>query len=278
MTEPVPAADAQQQLRRAQAGDRDAIRRLLETHEPQIYRFALRMCDRPEDARDVLQETLLAAFRGLHDFRGEAKLSTWLFQIARSFCSKARRLRTGEPRRMQPLTQVAEQPSDASGPDAVAHAREVGAVLQLALKSLPEHYREVLLLKDVEGLSVEEVADVVGESLAATKSRLHRARLELRQLLEGVLGDGTAPAPCPELADVLSGSAGDDIDQQTCERMEAHMVRCRQCARACDSLKRTVQLCSRAGGEDVPAPIRAAILHALQSAGGTSASAGFSAS
>jgi RNA polymerase sigma-70 factor (ECF subfamily) len=260
-----PGADTEQWLNQARAGDRGAMTRLLEAHEPQIYRFALRMCDRPEDARDVLQETLLAAFRGLGEFRGEAKLSTWLFQIARSFCSKSARLRMGEPRVMQPLTQVAEQPSEARDPEAAAHAREVGAVLQLALAALPAHHREVLLLKDVEGLLAEEVAAVVGESLAATKSRLHRARLELRHLLEGVLDDGVPPvAPCPELADVLSGYAAGDIDQQTCERMEAHMARCRQCAQTCDSLKRTVQMCSRAGGEEVPVPIRAAIRQALQ--------------
>ena len=66
-------------LAQARSGDRDAIALLLETHEPLVYRFALRMCDHPQDARDVLQETLLAAFRGLPAFRGEARLSTWLF-------------------------------------------------------------------------------------------------------------------------------------------------------------------------------------------------------
>jgi RNA polymerase sigma-70 factor (ECF subfamily) len=142
-------------------------------------------------------------------------------------------------------------------------------VLRAALASLPDHYREVLLLKDVEGLSAEEVAEVVQEKVPAVKSRLHRARLELRRLLEPVLGDGTGAAeaaPCPELAEELAGYAGGEIDRHSCERMEAHMATCRRCSDVCESLKSTVRMCSRVDGDEVPAPIKAAIRQALASA------------
>ena len=79
------------------AGQRDALEELLERHEPQIYRFGLRMCGTEDAAREVLQQTLLTAFRGLRSFRGDAALSTWLYQIARSFCIKSRRRRVDEP-------------------------------------------------------------------------------------------------------------------------------------------------------------------------------------
>ena len=185
-------------LEAARAGQRDAIEALLERHEPQIYRFARRMCGRPEDARDVLQETLLAAFTGLPEFRGEANLSTWLFQVARSFCSKTTRTRVGEPGSFEALDapETSCVPSDElRSPAALAHARELSEVLRAAMATLPEHYREVLLLKDVEGLSAEQVAEVVGEKVPAVKSRLHRARVELRAMLESVLGEGAASPP-----------------------------------------------------------------------------------
>jgi RNA polymerase sigma-70 factor (ECF subfamily) len=255
----------------ARAGKREAVEALLERHEPRVYRFALRMCGSEDAAREVLQETLIAAFRHLHDFRGDARLSTWLFQVARSFCTKARRRRSGEPAAMEaidaPEAAVMAMP-DAEGPHARAHASEVGEVLRAALSTLPDHYREVLLLKDVEGLSAEEVAAVLGEKVPAVKSRLHRARLELRRMLEGVLGEPEPDeAPCPELAEELAGYAAGEIDQGACARMEAHMVHCRRCAEACERLKSTVMLCSRVEGDAVPRPIQAAIRQALLAGG-----------
>ncbi len=80
-----------------QAGDDKALGVLLEKHLPAVYRFGVKMCRDPEDAKDVAQETLLAAARGLRDFRGASSVSTWLFTIARSFCIKKRRKRVGEP-------------------------------------------------------------------------------------------------------------------------------------------------------------------------------------
>lgn len=254
-------------LAQARAGQRAALEELLERHEPQIYRFALRMCGAPEDARDVLQETLLAAFKGLRDFRGEAKLSTWLYQVARSFCAKSTRRRVGEPAVHEALDApgMEQLASDATrSPEAMAHARQVGEVLRAALASLPEHQREVLVLKDVQGLPVEEVAEVIGQSLAATKSRLHRARLALRERLQGVLGEAAPAAPCPELALELAGYAAGDIDKSTCERMEEHMARCPRCAAACEGLKSTLKLCSSVEGDEVPAPIQAAVRQALR--------------
>ncbi len=252
-------------LAQARAGERAAVEELLVRHEPQIYRFALRMCGAQEAARDVLQETLLAAFKGVRDFRGDAKLSTWLFQVARSYCSKENRRRAGEPAVHEALDApaAAHLATDAArAPDAVAHAKELGAVLRAALAALPEEQREVIVLKDVHGLPIDEVATVIGQSVPATKSRLHRARLALRGLVQGVL-DGPGAAPCPELTAELSGYAAGEIDKGACERMEAHLARCPRCAEACEGLKSTVRLCSAVEGDEVPAPIQAAVRAAL---------------
>jgi RNA polymerase sigma-70 factor (ECF subfamily) len=252
-------------LAAARAGDRAAVEELLERHEAQIYRFGLRMCGDEDAARDVLQETLLAAFRHLPSFRGDSALSTWLYQIARSFCIKERRGDRG--RNDQPIDeQAAAVATIEPGPDARAHAREIGAALAAAIQSLPDDHREAVVLRDVEGLSAEEAASVVGVEVGALKSRLHRGRLELRARLAALLGEDSAvggPSPCPELAAELAAYTSADIDQATCARIEAHLAQCARCAGACDALKNSVSLCSRIPGGAVPAAVRAAVRRAL---------------
>lgn len=260
-------------LAAAKGGDARAAEALLARHEKQIYRFGLRMCGNEEDAKDVLQETLLAAFKGLRDFRAEAALSTWLYQIARSFCTKARRRPVGEPAvKIDVHGPEARGIADAddAGPDANAHAREIGAVLQAAILALPESQREVILLRDVEGLSAEEAAKVVGIDVGALKSRLHRARIDLRAKLASALGETDADfgggGPCPELADEIEAYASKEIDRSACASIEAHLARCPRCSAACDALKHTVSLCRAAPGGDVPAPVLAAVRKALRAA------------
>jgi RNA polymerase sigma-70 factor (ECF subfamily) len=247
----------------ARDGDRQATEELLARHEQQIYRFGLRLCGDEDSAREVLQETMLAAFRNLQGFRGDAALSTWLFQIARSFCIKERR----HDRPEVPLDDQAHTlAAPAAGPELAAHAREIGAALSAAIATLSPEYREVLVLRDVEGLSAEEAAKVIGIEVASLKSRLHRARVELRARLTTLLGEQSelgGPAPCPELAQELSGYATADIDQATCMKIEEHMARCARCAGACEALKQTVSLCRRLPGGEVPAAVRAAVRRAL---------------
>jgi RNA polymerase sigma-70 factor (ECF subfamily) len=246
----------------ARAGDRTAIDELLARYQPSIYRFGLRMCGDEESAREVLQETMLAAFRHLPGFRGDAALSTWLYQIARSFCIKERR----GVRATTTLDDATPDPAQA--PDRAAHAREIGAALATAIGALPADQREVLVLRDVEGLSAEQAARVVGIEVGALKSRLHRARMALREALAGVV-DARDAEPCRELAHDLAAYAAADVDQATCATIEAHLARCPRCAGACERLQRSVSLCRSIPGEQVPPPVReavrAAILDAMRS-------------
>ena len=253
-------------LAAAQAGDSSAVEELLERHEKQVYRFGLRMCGNEEAARDVLQETLIAAFKGLHQFRGDAALSTWLYQIARSFCLKSRRRGAGEPERHVALDEpeVRQVESPEAGPDHRAEAREIGALLQAAILALPETSREVIVLRDVEGLSAEEAAAVTGLEVGALKSRLHRARMQLREQLAGVQAD--ASGACPELADEIASYVGADIDQAACANIEEHLRRCPRCAGACAALQKAVSLCRQIPGDQVPEPVRASVRRALRKA------------
>jgi RNA polymerase sigma-70 factor, ECF subfamily len=177
----------EQLLEAARSGDDKAVDELLARHEKQVYRFGLRMCGSEEDAKEVLQETLLAAFRGLHAFRGDAQLSTWLYQVARTHCLRLHRRRAGAPEEFQPLDSATQVAAADAAPDMVSHARQMGEMLQAAILALPEARREVLILRDVEGLTAEEAARVVGIEVRALKSRLHRARLQLREHLSTLM-------------------------------------------------------------------------------------------
>jgi RNA polymerase sigma-70 factor (ECF subfamily) len=254
-------------LQAAQGGDRQALGTLLERYAPAITRFSVKMCRNPEDAQDVLQETLAAAARGLGDFRGDASLSTWLFTVARSFCIKKRRTSKHAPERIVPLEDAQGTVAAPAGtaPDEVAASRQAVEALEQALAALDPDQREVLLLRDVEGLAAKEAAAIVGISVGALKSRLHRARAELRTRMLPWLEPEAPPATqpsCPEIASVFSRYLEDDITPSECERMEAHVQGCASCRAACDSLRASLSLC-RASAAEVPPDIQERVRRAI---------------
>jgi RNA polymerase sigma-70 factor (ECF subfamily) len=172
-------------------GEPESLSALVDAYGSRIYGFASRMCRSREDAYDVMQDTFLAAVRSARDFRGEGKLSTWLFRIAANACRKMRRHGKFEPATHLSLDElVAEPPAgDAPGdtdtPEAALQRADLRDALESAIGDLPKPYRAVLVLRDVEGLSTEEVAEALDLSVPAVKTRLHRARLFVRQRLVG---------------------------------------------------------------------------------------------
>src|SRR5689334_11245834 len=207
-------------LERARAGDRVALEKLLERHQAQVYRFGMKMCRDPEDAKDVLQDTLLAMARGVRDFRGASSISTWLYTVARSFCIKKRRRSKFAPAEDRSLdTDVAPEARSLADPaksaDEVLAGRRVEQALEQAIDALEPMYREVLILRDVEGLTAPEVAEVLGVSVQAVKSRLHRARLSVRAHVAPLLeipGDSSvAPGTCPDVLTLFSQHLEDEI-------------------------------------------------------------------
>ena len=183
----------QELLSAARTGDREALEALLLRYQPKVYGFGMRMCRNPEDAEDVLQDTLFAMARTVRDFRGASSLSTWLYSIARSFCVKRRR----RGRSVSAVALSIDTNSQAAaaqlahpgpGPEQHLENRELEAVLARAIAGLAPPYREVLVLRDIEGLSASEVAEVIGSTVDTVKSRLHRARLAVRNALAPLLG------------------------------------------------------------------------------------------
>jgi len=177
---------------RARGGDQRAFEEIVNRYEDRIYRFGYRMCGHDEDARDVLQDTFLAALRHLSGYRGEGRFVNWLYKIASSACLKKRRRRKDEPDhpvslddegREDGVPLVQRLASPIPTPDEEAHREELRRALHTAVMRLPEHYRIVLVLRDFEHRSTEEVAEALGLQLSATKVRLHRARLMMRKHL-----------------------------------------------------------------------------------------------
>jgi len=268
-----PAAPADADLLdEARAGSGAALEALLERHEAKLYRFARRLCRHREDAEDVLQESLLAAARGLPRFRGASSLGTWLYTIARSFCIKKRRRSVFAP----PEVSLDTEASVAAGgvadpsrrPDEALEASRLEAALEREIARLERPYREVLLLRDIEGLSSAEVARVTGLSVGAVKTRLHRARARLREALAPFMAPrgeaaARAAAPCPDVVRLFSRHLEGDVSAKTCASMEKHLASCPRCAGACDELKEVLRLCRAAPEPAVPADVQGKVRRAV---------------
>ena len=258
-------------LAAARRGDRAALGELLEHHQNRVFGFGVKMCGTPEDAKDVAQETLLTMVRTVRDFRGDASLSTWLYTVARSFCIKKRRRTKGAPAFHEPLDHAARESADepAATPEQMLLGREARQTVAAALDQLEPEAREVVILRDIEGLTAAEVAGVTGLSVAAVKSRLHRARATLREHLLAVVGGeptGAAPASCPDVLTMLSRKLEDEISPDVCAEMESHLAGCPRCTGLCNSLKRTLAVCKSLPTPAVPAQVQESLRQAVAAA------------
>jgi len=186
-SEPARSEVDAQFLESLREGDAAAFDRLVGTYANGIYALLHRLVDDAEEARDLTQETFLQAFRSIAAFRGEASLRTWLYRIA---VNQARNRRRWWRRRCRDETISLDEPSGngvpvAEGdPEQTALQRERERALHAALQALGEPFREVVVLRDIEGLSYEEIAATLEISLGTVKSRLARGRAELRRRLE----------------------------------------------------------------------------------------------
>jgi len=168
---------------RLATGDPRAFEALVTRYQHRVFGVALRMLGSRAEAEEIAQETFLRAHRALGEFRGDARLGTWLYAIAPRLCLN--RLASG-PRRHEQSDEVAVLRRPAEGVDAAAvlEQRELQAALHEAIAALPEERRIVVVLRDLEGLAYEEIADVLGLPLNTVRTRLHRARLDLKAKLE----------------------------------------------------------------------------------------------
>jgi len=195
----MPDDPDRQLVERARAGSSDAFAELVRRNTRAIYRVALRLSGNPSDAEEILQETFLQLHRTLDAFRGEARVSTWLYRIAvnaalmylrRQKRHQAERLDDHLPRYDERgrLARLDVDYSVAARADRVVEARELASAALDALASLPEVYRMPFVLRDLEELGTEETAEILGVSVGLVRQRVHRARLALRARLSALAG------------------------------------------------------------------------------------------
>ena len=182
------------------AGQPELFQELVKRYEQKLYNFGLRMCGDVCDAEDLVQETFLNVFRYLKDFRFETKFKNWLYRIATSACIKKRRKSKYAPERELSLDEFIskndipvtdEVPEWAQMPLEQLLNEELSKILKDAILTLPEKYRLVVVLRDLEGFSTNETAQILNLKSSNVKVRLHRARLFLQDKLKEYFKNGT---------------------------------------------------------------------------------------
>ena len=179
---------------RCRRGEREAFAQLMRQHEKRIYNFSYRMLGNREEAEDLTQDIFIAAFRGIKGFRAEAKFSTWLYRIAmnrarnrfkylsrRNFFSRANR--TDDSGQNLPLDDPEALPSATPSPEQWAMTKDLANQVQQCLNQMPHLSRQILVLRDVQGFSYEELSEMLDLNQGTVKSRLHRARAALQHCL-----------------------------------------------------------------------------------------------
>ena len=173
---------------RAKAGDLDCFNQLVSRWERPIYALAYRTLGREEEARDVVQEAFLRAYRGLKGFKGEAKFSSWLYRITLNLCRDWIRRERRQPLALTPegvdLVELAGEAEDTESIEELVARKEIGAAVAKAMALLPEEQRTAIVLKEYHGLTFQEIAGMLDCPLSTVKTRLYQGLSVLRRRLE----------------------------------------------------------------------------------------------
>jgi RNA polymerase sigma-70 factor, ECF subfamily len=177
-----------------------AFNELVLTYERRVFSLVFRMLGRRDEAEDLAQEVFVQVFKAIDQFRGESKLSTWIYRIAVNLCkNRAKylsRRQAGKHAEFEALSERSAFTSakgvmvgDVSRPDELVEGMQLEVVVKRAIEQVDPDFRVVLILRDVEDLSYEEIAAVTGLAIGTVKSRIHRGRAQLRALVEAAMGD-----------------------------------------------------------------------------------------
>jgi RNA polymerase sigma-70 factor (ECF subfamily) len=191
------------------AGEPEAFERFVEHFRSKIFHYSWLVCGQPDDAEEVAQETLFKVFAGIGQLREPDRVRAWVFRIARNVCLMHRRKSVFAPvyeASLEELETPGEVADLADRPDRALLDGELKAVLDRVIMELPPAYRAVVVLRDLEELSTEETAEILGLKPDAVKTRLHRARQAMRQTLDcylhdHCLEDQPSPNPTPLTAE-----------------------------------------------------------------------------
>lgn len=198
MSDPDPGE--QRFIERLVARDERAFNELVELYGERVYRLMFRMLARKEEAEDMAQEVFVQVFKSIDQFRGDAKLSTWVYRVAVNLCkNRSKYLARRHSQAQDELEPHAERSalgeargvtsSELAGPDQIVIGYQLEAIVKRCIAGLDPEFREVLVLRDVEDLTYDEIGEITGLAEGTVKSRLHRARAMLKQSVESILGE-----------------------------------------------------------------------------------------
>ena len=185
---------------KCQNGQAEFYGRLVDKYSARIINLGYAMMGNRHDAEDVAQEAFVRAYKGLARFQKKAKFSSWLYQIALNLCRDRLRQRRGKTLvsidDLDPTTAARIDRSPATAQD-IVEAKDLGRIVALAMADLPEEQREVITLKEYQGLTFQEIADTLGVPVSTVKTRLYRGLVQMRERLERQGVGRPAPAPAP---------------------------------------------------------------------------------
>jgi RNA polymerase sigma-70 factor (ECF subfamily) len=200
---PSDETDERRFVQRLQAHDERAFNELVEAFSPRVFRLVLRMLGRRSEAEDMTQEVFVQVFKAIGQFRGESKLSTWIYRVAVNSCkNRTKYLSRRHDSAQDALDLVSDHEplhqakgvtaADVSRPDQLVEGMQVEQIVRHAITLLEPDFREALVLRDVENLSYEEITEITGLAEGTVKSRIHRARSMLKEHVERALGEKIA--------------------------------------------------------------------------------------
>ncbi len=273
-------SEIEQAIQLLRQGNDGALEQALALLQDTVFSFSMRVCGQPQDAEDTMQEVLVKSVPLLPKFDSPKALLVWLYKVAKTRCLMSRRRSKFAPRKELSLEQLMpdrkELESLASGtinPETFAiHSQEAG-LLRNAIQKLPQQYRIVLVLRDMEGLTDDEVAEITGLRPGTVRVRLHRARLFVRnelmkiwkprqakpQAAATVAADTPKPGRCKAMFAQLSNYLDEQMDDSLCEDLERHLEGCGPCKAFLATLEATIEQC-RKSPADCPAGEKAATL------------------
>jgi RNA polymerase sigma-70 factor (ECF subfamily) len=267
-------SEIEQAVQLLQQGDDAALEQALSLLQNTVFSFSMRVCGQREDAEDTMQEVLLKSVPHLPKFDSPKALVVWLYKVAKNRCLMSRRRSKFAPKQdlsleelMPDRKELEQMGSEGSiNPEAFAIRSEEAGRLRDAIQKLPPQYRIVLVLRDMEGLTDEEVAEITGLRAGTVRVRLHRARLFVRkELVKGLKprsgqaaiairapskeqagNEQPRPARCKAMFAELSNYFDEQLDDSLCEELERHLGGCEPCKAFLSSLEATIELCRTA--------------------------------
>lgn len=263
--------EIEEAIRLLKSGDAESTEKAIALLQDSVFSFSMRVCNQREDAEDTMQEVLLKSVPVLSRFENAKALAVWLYKVAKNRCLMTRRKSKFAPKEELSLDELmpdrielaALAKSGSVSPEAFAIRSQQAGWLREAVQKVPPDYRIILVLRDMEGLSDDEVAEITGLRAGTVRVRLHRARLFVRKEISKRLRAGKTartgsppqeaepirPANCKAMFAELSNYLDEQLDASMCAELEKHMDGCEPCKAFLSSLQNTVLALRQSGTE-----------------------------